>query len=79
MQQATFIFAVFFGLGLVLVLGAFYKWPWLVDPPADWWPYYSQATIKKFLGRRVLLIYTYVLGAAFAIVGGIGLYRIIGS
>jgi hypothetical protein len=75
MQHAISVYKVLLVFGLVLILGEFRRWSWLIDPPNDWWPYYSQATIKRFCGKKVLLIYTYVLGAIFVIVSAIGLYR----
>jgi drug/metabolite transporter superfamily protein YnfA len=55
--------------GLLMIVGAHFRWSWLVDPPSDWWPYYSQAFIKKFLGRKGVLIYTYGLGILFLVMG----------
>jgi len=46
----------------VLVGGAYRRWAWLVDPPSSWWPFYSQATIKKLFGTKATLLFTYFLG-----------------
>ena len=63
--MATILLTAFFGIGCILVIGARQKWAWLVDPPDEMWPFYSQAFIKRFFGRRVLIGYTYVTGGVF--------------
>jgi hypothetical protein len=57
-------------VGLVCIVGAFRRWKWLVDPPLSWLPFYSQAAIKKKMGTRFLLYFTYFLGIVF-LAGGI--------
>ncbi len=49
-------------IGVILVVGAYRHWSWLVDPPIQWAPYYSQAWLKKILGTRVVVIWTYFVG-----------------
>jgi hypothetical protein len=51
--------------GLVLIIGAFRRWKWLVDPPLSWSPYYSQARAKEMFGSTFVLYFTYFLGLAF--------------
>jgi hypothetical protein len=63
-----------FALGIVLLCGAWFRWPWLVDPPSEWYPYYSQAILKKHFGVRAVVCFTYFLGTAFFAVGSIGIY-----
>ena len=61
--------------GLVLIIGAFRRWKWLVDPPLRWSPFYSQAAIKEKMGTRFLLYFTYFLGFVFLTFGGTGVYQ----
>ena len=56
-------------VGIVCILGAFLRWKWLVDPPLSWSPFYSQAAIKKKMGIRFLLYFTYFLGIVFLFFG----------
>jgi hypothetical protein len=53
---------LFFLCGLVLIVGAHRRWEWLVNPPTDMWPYYSQAFLKKLFGSRFVVVFTYVIG-----------------
>ena len=52
----------FIALGLLLILGAIRKWKLIVDPPDYLWPFYTQALFKKVLGRKELLVQTYIVG-----------------
>ncbi len=63
----------FLTIGVVLVVGARKKWQFLVDPPEWLWFCYSQALFKKALGRKGLLLITYVVGAVGILVGFLGL------
>jgi hypothetical protein len=56
-------------VGTVLIYGAHRRWRWLVDPPVEWWPFYSQALIKKLLGANGSLYFTYLLGFLFLVSG----------
>ena len=66
-------------IGILLIIGAYKRWKWLVDPPTtEWlggWLVYSQAAIKKHFGKTFLLYYTYLLGIAFTIVGILIIYH----
>jgi small-conductance mechanosensitive channel len=64
----------FIALGVLGIAGAYFRWAWLVDPANEhWWSrYYSQATLKRWFGRRVVLVYTYVIGALFIVAGLFG-------
>ncbi len=61
--------------GVILIVGAFRRWKWLVDPPLGWAPFYSQAAIKEKMGTTFLLYFTYFLGFVFLAFGGTGVYR----
>ena len=50
-------------IGIMLIFGAYKRWSWLIDPPLDWAWFYSQAWLKKTLGKKGLLIYTYLIGS----------------
>ena len=67
------LFLVVVVLGLVLIIGAVKRWPWIVNPPDEAWFWYSQAFIKKIFGPRVLLYFTYALGLATIAAGLYGL------
>jgi hypothetical protein len=64
---------MFMVLGIVDIVGAYRRWGWLIDPDEQrWWSkYYSQAMLKRWFGRRFLLVYTYVVGGLFI---GVGLF-----
>ena len=49
-------------LGVVLITGAARKWRWLIDPPEKYWYLYSQSFMKKVLGERAVLLFTYGMG-----------------
>jgi len=69
------IFIVFFTLGLILIIGAFFRWRWLVDPPLEWAPMYSQALLKLIVGTRGVVWFTYFLGLLFLLAGPVGYYH----
>ncbi len=56
-------------LGVMLIVGAAQRWPWLVDPPERYWFMYSQSFIKKLFGTRAVVSFTYVMGLLFIAVG----------
>ena len=57
--------------GAVVLYGAGMRWAWLIDPPESDWPVYSQALLKKLLGRSGLRAATYVQGIALLAAGGV--------
>ena len=66
----------FFALcGVILIVGAWRRWKWLVDPPLSWSPYYSQARLKEMMGATAVLYFTYFLGLLFLAAGSYGVYR----
>lgn len=60
---------IFAMLGLLMIIGALRRWKFLIDPPEKMAGYYSQAAIKKFLGKKFLLFETYFLGILFFLLG----------
>lgn len=62
------ICSLFGVLGIVILCGAVFKWKWLVDPDEKYADVYSQAKLKKLLGQKFLLAFTYILGIAFIII-----------
>jgi hypothetical protein len=58
---------LFLALGLITIWGAYKRWRWLVDPPDNWPPFYSQVVIKRWLGRGFLLYSTYVVGLGMSL------------
>jgi len=60
------LFDIGFGaVGAILVVGAYRRWKWLVDPSLSWSPYYSQAKFKEIFGQTALVYFTYFLGLIF--------------
>lgn len=74
------LFGMVFVMASVLsIMGVRRRWGWLVDPPDELWPVYSQSMIKKLFGSEALVGYTMFMGVTFAIVGAffvaIGVWR----
>ena len=70
------LFDVGFGaFGAILVVGAYRRWRWLVDPSLSWSPYYSQAKFKEMFGQTALVYFTYFLGLVFFAFGCFLTYR----
>ena len=70
------LFDIGFGaFGAILVVGAYRRWRWLVDPPLSWAPYYSQAAWKEMFGKGALVYSTYFLGIVFFTFGCLTTYR----
>ncbi|MGH7813600.1 MAG: hypothetical protein ACREQI_06310 [Candidatus Binataceae bacterium] len=61
-------------LGGAIAWGAVRRWDWLVDPPVETWPFYSQALLKKLFGTRAVVYITFVEGVALAILAGLGMF-----
>jgi len=71
------IFACFFILaGIVLILGSVKRWKWLVDPPAEHWPFDSHAFLMKCLGPEGVLVFNYLLGILLIILSLFGIWNI---
>lgn len=60
--------------GAIVIVGAYYKWPVLVDPPKEMSMVYSQQLIKRIFGKRAVLWDTYLLGILFVGAGAFGLW-----
>ena len=65
----------FGALGAIIVVGAYRRWRWLVDPPLGWSPYYSQAAFKERFGSSALLYATYFMGLVFLAFGCFTTYQ----
>jgi hypothetical protein len=65
----------FIAAGVLFLYGTWQRWPFFVDPPEEWWPFYSQAFIKKVFGRSFLIASNYFLGALFITAALIGLWN----
>ncbi len=65
---------MFIAMGVLAIVGAHYRWAWLIDPnDLGWWSrFYSQAMLKRWFGRRFVLAYTYGVGALFIAAGLFG-------
>jgi len=64
-------------IGVMLIVGAYRRWRWLVDPPTDLAPYYSQALLKRILGVRGVVVFTYLLGFTFVALSLYGFLRVL--
>ena len=58
-------------VGAILVIGAWQRWRWLVDPPEGLCLLYNQSFVKVVAGTKFLRIWTSVLGLAFIAVGAL--------
>jgi hypothetical protein len=77
---ATMLFFGLFGTaGAILVVGAFLRWPWLVDPPRDLRLIYSQAFVRHFFGRSAVIAFTYCLGLLFIAASIVGSYSVLST
>ena len=63
-------------IGVLLIVGAYQRWPILVDPPLKFADVWSQAALKKLFSKRFLLLFTYFLGLLFLTLALTGLYRV---
>jgi hypothetical protein len=62
-------------VGIVLIVGAYRRWRWLVDPPIEWSLVYSQAGIRRLFGKTFTVYFTYFLGIVFVSFGGFDVYE----
>lgn len=56
-----------FTIGALMVYGAIAGWRFLIDPPEEWSPFYSQSFIKRIFGKKFLYYETIVVGVLFII------------
>ena len=68
-------FSVLFLLGVALIYGTYQRWPLLTDPPPHLTWMYSQSFIKRCFGQRVLILFTYAMGALTIACSLIGLWN----
>jgi hypothetical protein len=70
------LFAIFFILaGIILIVGTKKRWRWLVDPPEDYWMFYSHSFLKKVFGKTFLLYFNYMLGIILIVLCLIGIWN----
>ncbi len=70
----TFLLLSFFTIsGLLIIYGTYKKWKWIVDPSAKYSNADSQVIIKKWFGKKFLIVYSYIVGFAFFLFGFIEL------
>jgi hypothetical protein len=62
------IYLLFVSLGVILIVGTWRRWPWLVDPPLDQWTFNFHAFLKKVFGQKFLIYFNYVVGVMIIIV-----------
>jgi hypothetical protein len=62
-------------VGVLMLVGAYRRWRWLIDPPLSWSPYYSQAVLKEMMGPTAVLYFTYFLGLALFAAGCFTTYQ----
>jgi hypothetical protein len=46
----------------LLVLGAYRRWRWLVDPPVRMWPYWNLTWLKREFGVHAVVIFAHGIG-----------------
>jgi uncharacterized protein (DUF3820 family) len=60
--------------GIFMIFGAYKKWKFLVDPPEKYWLWYSQSFFKKFFGKNIVILETYIAGICSIFMGYYFLY-----
>jgi hypothetical protein len=61
--------------GMILIVAIHRRWRWFADPDADNWSFY---VLRRLLGRRLFIVYLYVVGLGlivFAAVVASGMFR----
>ena len=66
-----------FSFAYILIIGTIKKWEFIVDPPEELWLFYSNAALKKFFGKEVLIPINYFFGAMALCMGVLGIYKIL--
>jgi len=66
-----FLSLFFVGSGWILLRGALQRWEWLVDPPTEYWFFYSQSLLKLLFGSEGCRALTIAMGAMFMAVGAL--------
>jgi hypothetical protein len=73
-ESQDILFLIFMiTLGLLLISGAYRRWRWLVDPPTELWPFYSQSLIKKLFGKHAVVYFTYLVGFGIIVISIMGI------
>ena len=56
--------------GVLLIVGNYKRWVWLVDPPENSFTtlFYSHYHLKKLCGKKYLIYFNYILGTYFILV-----------
>lgn len=62
------IFLVIY-LGTLLIVGVYKKLDFLIDPPIEWSPWYSQSFLKKLFGKEFVYWETLIFGVALVFSG----------
>ncbi len=71
---AMLVLAIVFATGVLLIVGAYQRWKWLVDPPDNWF-WYSQTIVKRVFGTGFLRFFTYLVGVALVCACLVIIYR----
>jgi hypothetical protein len=71
---AVLVLAIVFATGVLLIVGAYQRWKWLVDPPDNWF-WYSQSIVKRVFGAGFLRFFTYLVGTALVCACLVIIYR----
>jgi fatty acid desaturase len=76
-HQTILFVSTMVGISGILWFGTYRRWKWLVDPPVDYWFFYSQSAIKKLLGVRAVVIFDYSVAIAIFAISALGLISLI--
>ncbi|MFC1498442.1 Imm17 family immunity protein [Verrucomicrobiota bacterium] len=68
-------FSLFGTVGGILFFGAIRGWKWLVNPDECLSRVYSQAFLKKMIGKKGLRAYTLFIGVLFFIISICGIVK----
>jgi len=64
-------------IGWMLIVGTYRRWKWLIDPQAGLAQYSSQASLRKIIGVRGVVFFTYLIGVAFVAMSVYGVFRLL--
>lgn len=61
-------FALTAAAAVLLIIGAWRRWRWLVDPPLSLWPVHPYAVLRHLFGRGVVVWIVYLTGLGMIVI-----------
>lgn len=62
MNNFDFFSIIVIFIGLLLIIGTYFRWSFLVNPSPKFSLFYSHSALKKLFGSEFLVWYNYILG-----------------